>query len=58
MEIKGYTSARKECTLEITDAGLQGFVWLNVQYKNRDEQQSYIVVKLVDLLEALGKESK
>jgi len=58
MEIKGYTSSQKECTLEITDAGLAGYVWLNIEYKNRSEQQSYIVVKLADLLEALGKESK
>ena len=58
MEIEGHTSSRDKCKLEISDAGVQGFVWLNVQYENRDQQKPYIVVKLADLLEALGKTTK
>ena len=58
MKIDGYTSSRDKCHLEITDAGLVGFIWLNVQYERHDRQKSYIVVKIADLLEAIGKETK
>jgi len=52
--IKGYNSGRQECHLEITDAGAEGLIWLNVVYEKEAERKSYIVISVAELTKAIN----
>lgn len=52
--LKGHNAIHKDCELEITDAGAQNLVWLNVVYKNKREQRPYIVVNEKELIHAIN----
>jgi len=52
--IKGYNSGRQECHLEITDAGAEGLIWLNVVYEKEEERKPYIVVREAELTKTIN----
>lgn len=52
--IKGYNSGHQECHLEITDAGAEGLIWLNVVYKKEEERKPHIVIDMAQLNTAIN----
>lgn len=53
--IKGHNSTGEQANLEITDAGIKGKVWFNVQYERHDQQKTYIVVDVDELNQAISE---